>query len=71
MRLARCPSRLWIEVCDTAMWRALAGTEDNGVTEGGRGFWLVEALSERFGVHGASAGPCVWALIRREPSTGL
>lgn len=71
LRLARCPSHLWVEVCDTGTWQAPAGTEDNGVAEGGRGFWLVEALSERFGVHGTSAGTCVWALIRRGPSTGL
>ncbi|GGU41517.1 hypothetical protein GCM10010244_79700 [Streptomyces coeruleorubidus] len=65
------PSHLWIEVCDAGRRRAPAGTEDNGVAEGGRGLWLVEALSERIGVHGTSAGTCVWALIRREPPTGL
>lgn len=71
LRLARCPSHLWIEVCDTGMWRAPAGPEDSGVAEGGRGFRLVEALSEQCGVHRAPEGTCVWALIRRGPSTDL
>ncbi|MDN0201281.1 ATP-binding protein [Streptomyces sp. S.PNR 29] len=71
LRLARCPAHLWIEVCDTGVWRAPAGPQDDGVAEGGRGFWLVEALAERCGIHRESDGTRVWALIRHAPSTSL
>lgn len=46
LRLAGCPSHLWIEVCDTGMWRAPADPAYDDAAEGGRGLWLVEALTE-------------------------
>ncbi|MFC5637172.1 ATP-binding protein [Streptomyces bullii] len=71
LRLARCPSHLWIEVRDTGVWRAPADPEYDDAAEGGRGLWLVEVLAERYGVHRAPDGTCVWALIGRTSQPGL
>lgn len=63
LRLARCVSHLWIEVVDTGVWRNPTASEENSRAEGGRGLWLVQALSQWSGVHHAQHGTHAWALL--------
>ncbi|GGY50309.1 ATP-binding protein [Streptomyces djakartensis] len=67
LRLARCMSHLWIEVVDTGVWRNPTGSDENGLAEGGRGIWLVDALSQRSGVHRTRHGTHAWALLPDAP----
>ncbi|WP_420710454.1 ATP-binding protein [Streptomyces sp. NRRL S-474] len=69
LRLARCMSHLWIEVVDTGVWRSPTGSEENGLAEGGRGIRLVDALSQRSGVHRTQHGTHAWALLPDAPAT--
>ncbi|MGW0990093.1 ATP-binding protein [Streptomyces sp. NPDC002486] len=69
LRLACCESHLWIEVVDAGVWQNRTGPEENGLAECGRGFWLVEALSQRSGVHHTQHGTTAWALLPHAPAT--
>jgi anti-sigma regulatory factor (Ser/Thr protein kinase) len=70
LRLARCVSHLWIEVVDTGVWRHPEASEHNGLAEGGRGFRLIEALSQFSGVHPTPHGTHAWALLDASTTGG-
>ncbi|MET7937141.1 ATP-binding protein [Streptomyces sp. NPDC005322] len=71
LRLARSGSSVWIEVFDSGLWRAPAASDpDDDIAESGRGFHLVDAVTQRCGVHCTPSGTCAWAMLPESPPSG-
>lgn len=71
LRLAHSRSTVRIEVLDKGLWRVPDRPgQGEDIAEGGRGLHLVEALSQRHGVHRTPTGTRAWALLPETPSGG-
>jgi anti-sigma regulatory factor (Ser/Thr protein kinase) len=71
LRLAHCRAEVWIEVLDSGLWRAPAARHrDDDMAEGGRGFSLVDSLTQCCGVHRTPDGTCAWAMLPETPTAG-
>ncbi|GAA1520005.1 hypothetical protein GCM10009677_61670 [Sphaerisporangium rubeum] len=71
LALADCHDRIHVDVVDEG-GDFVPHVDLDGFAEGGRGLFLVEAISDRWGVHTDDKGRTVWfqVLYRRRDATG-